>query len=174
MEKRLKHHKAKLVLPSTEFKNSYIEALKEFNEIDGDTIDVKEREKNFDTFLQKLKSDETTYTQDMVPNIQYWLTQENKYIGRGNYRPLLNEKLKFHGGNIGYAVRPSERGKGYALLILQKLLEKARDDGLTEVILTCDNNNIASVKTIEKAKGIFVGTDVDEDRILFNRYIIKL
>lgn len=173
MENNLEHPKPELILPTNEFKNSYIEALKEFNEVDGDTVDVANREKNFDAFLERLRSDTITHN-DVVPNIQYWLTEGNTYIGRGNYRPILNDKLKFRGGNIGYAVRPSERKKGYASLILQKLLEKARADNLSEVMLTCDTDNIASVKTIEKAGGILQSTQPDEHGVSFNRYIINV
>jgi len=57
MENTLEKITPELVLPSDQYKASYIEALKEFNEYDGnrDGIDIEEREQNFNAFLQKLK-----------------------------------------------------------------------------------------------------------------------
>jgi len=109
-----------------------------------------------------------------VPNIQYWLVEGDKYIGRGNYRPTLNENLEFRGGNIGYAIRPTERKKGYATLIMQKLIEKAKADSLKELLITSDSDNMASIGVIEKVGGVLQSTDVDGKGVSFNRYIIKI
>jgi predicted acetyltransferase len=87
-------------------------------------------------------------------SFQYWLVNGNKFIGRIKYRPILNEALKSHGGNIGYKVRPSERGKGYASQMLNEVIKKAKSDGLNEVFMTCDSDNIASIKIIEKSGGV--------------------
>ena len=57
------------------------------------------------------------------------------------------------GGNIGYIIRPSDRGKGCATIQLQLLLEKAKDLGLDRVLVTCRENNIGSKKIIEKCLG---------------------
>jgi predicted acetyltransferase len=174
MENTLEKTTPELVLPSDQYKTSYLEALKEFKEADGDTVDIEEREQNFDVFLQKLKNDETVNDGDKVPNIQYWLVEGDRYIGRGNYRPTLNENLKFRGGNIGYAIRPTERKKGYATLIMQKLIEKAKTDGLKELLVTSDSDNMASIGVIEKVGGVLQNSDVDGKGVSFNRYTIPL
>lgn len=174
MENTLEKTTPELVLPSSQYKTSYIEALKEFNEVDGDTVNTEDRENNFDAFLQKLKDDQTRNDGDKVPNIQYWLVEGDKYIGHGNYRPTLNENLEFRGGNIGYAIRPTERKKGYATLIMQKLIEKAKADGLKELLITSDSDNMASIGVIEKVGGVFQSSDLDDKGIPFNRYTIEL
>lgn len=177
MENGLEKKIPELVLPSDQYKASYIEALKEFNEYDGnrDGIDVEQREKNFDAFLQKLKNDEIVNDGDRVPSTQYWLVDGDKYIGRVNYRPVLNDAFKFRGGNVGYAIRPTERKKGYATLIMQKLIEKAKSDGLKELLITCDSDNGASIAVIEKVGGVLQSMDLDEKKgVSFNRYIIKI
>lgn len=43
-----------------------------------------------------------------------------------NIRLALNERLKKYGGNIGYSIRPTERGKGYKDLLEDiKIMKKA-------------------------------------------------
>ncbi len=58
--------------------------------------------------------------------------------------------------NIYYEIFPAYKRKGYGKKILALGLEKARDMGLKEVILTVNENNIGSVKIIEWSGGIFV------------------
>ena len=57
------------------------------------------------------------------------------------------------GGHVGYAIRPSERGKGYGTIQLRLVLEKAYEMGIKEVLVTCRENNIGSRKTMEKCVG---------------------
>ena len=164
----------RLISPEKAYKDSYIDALYEFEEEEGRPLDPKIREMDFDFFLRKLKEEETLHTEIILPSFQYWLVDGDKYIGRVNYRPILNDAFRFRGGNIGYNVRPTERGKGYATIMLKKSLEKAKADGLSSVLLTCDTDNIPSIKVIEKAGGVFQGTDTSDKGLPFNRYVISL
>jgi predicted acetyltransferase len=163
-----------MVQPDERYKESYIEALKEYREVDGEQIDIEDRERNFDQFLAKLENEKTGSENGKVPSYQYWFVEGSRYIGRLNYRPTLNDTLRFKGGNVGYSVRPSERGKGYATTFLKEAIAFAKADGLSELLLTCNSDNIASIKVIENCGGKFSSDAVDETGIKFNRYIIKL
>jgi predicted acetyltransferase len=175
LENNMEKEKVHLAEPDIRYKDSYIEALHEFSAIDGDThTDIEDREKNFEKYLAKLENDKNA-SEGLVPNIQYWLTDGDKYIGRINYRPELDDNLRFRGGNIGYAIRPSERGKGYASKMMEMIIEKARSEGKKELLVTCDSDNIPSTKVIEKAGGKYLSSDVGgEKNTAFNRYIITL
>jgi len=174
LENNMEKEKVNLVNPDIRYKDSYIEALREFAAIDGNTnVDIEDREKNFESYLQKLENDKIA-TEDKVPSFQYWLTEGDSYIGRINYRPQLDDSLRFRGGNVGYAVRPSERGKGYASKMMEIIIEKAKSEGKKELLMTCDSDNIPSIKTIEKAGGKYINHDVDNKGTPFNRYIITL
>ena len=89
-----------------------------------------------------------------VPATLYWAVVGNKYVGRLDLRHKLTKHLKKFGGNIGYSVMPSERRKGYATEMLRLGLRKAKLMDIRKVLITCDENNIASRKVIEKNGGI--------------------
>ncbi|HWO44907.1 MAG TPA: GNAT family N-acetyltransferase [Methylomirabilota bacterium] len=57
------------------------------------------------------------------------------------------------GGHIGYDVRPSERRRGYGTRLLQMTLPEARRIGLTRVLITADDSNVASWRIIERNGG---------------------
>jgi predicted acetyltransferase len=70
------------------------------------------------------------------------------------------------GGHIGYVVVPEFRRQGYATSILRLSLKIARDKlGISRVLVTCDDDNRGSIRTIEKNGGILEniinGPDLD-------------
>ena len=88
-----------------------------------------------------------------VPCTTFWLVANNtQIIGESRLRHWL-PSLEHEAGNIGYAIRPSGRRKGYGTRILALTLEKVRDLGLNRVLLTCDTDNIGSARIIEKNDG---------------------
>ena len=89
-----------------------------------------------------------------VPQTTYWFVDGGKFVGSVSIRHRLNEKLLQTGGHIGYDIRPSERSKGYGTAILKMALPKARELGITNVLLTCNEANIGSRKIIEANGGI--------------------
>jgi len=78
---------------------------------------------------------------------------DEKVVGCIELRHTLNESLAVIGGHIGYSVVPQERNKGYATMMLKLILKEAKNIGLEKVLLTCDTDNVASCKTIEKCGG---------------------
>ncbi len=84
-----------------------------------------------------------------VPNSTYWLIWEGEsVVGVSNLRHRLTDALRREGGNIGYGIRPSARGQGFATEILRQTLSEAKALGLREVLLTCARSNEPSVRTI--------------------------
>lgn len=156
----------KLIIPSIEYKDSFIEAVKEFQ---NDTnpfslmserykkLSVSELESNFLTHVEKVKSKASgkNIPESFVPETEYWLIDDDKFIGRLSIRHNLTKSLEEIGGHIGYDIRPSQREKGYGTEILKLALPKARDLGLDKVLLTCLETNEASKKIIEKNGGIY-------------------
>ena len=98
----------------------------------------------------KMKSSEDTIPEGLVPSTTYLAVREidNYIVGMIDIRHYLNEFLTQVGGNIGYDVRKSERNKGYAKQMLKLALEKCKDLKMKKVLITCDEDNIASEKVI--------------------------
>ncbi len=63
-------------------------------------------------------------------------------------------------GHIGYTILPAFAGHGYATAALAAMLGVAREAGLPDVIITCDEANHASRRVIEKNGGRLVETFV--------------
>ncbi len=113
---------------------------------------------NFADFLIELKNNKNMklYKPHLVDQTTYILVDDNNHIyGGTNIRHELNDNLLRHGGNIGYLIRPSERGHGYAKLMLKLTLEKCKVLNISKVLITCREENVASAKVIESNSGIY-------------------
>ncbi|WP_422659959.1 GNAT family N-acetyltransferase [Paenibacillus sp. EC2-1] len=98
-------------------------------------------------------------SEGLVPQTIYWFYDENRLIGYGKLRHYLNEKLLEHGGHIGYIIRPTERRKSYGKMVLRELLIKANQKDIDKILLTCNEDNMASRKVIESNNGILSETN---------------
>lgn len=135
------------------------------------------RMEDFDGFLQTLEKNKH---QEFIkpgysPQTTFGVFDDGKLIGGFNLKHELKGNLINHGGNIGYLVRPSERGKGYGTIILGSALKKAKEIGLGRVLVTCREENIGSSRVIEKNGGIYENDYYDEvNGVRFKRYWINL
>ena len=83
--------------------------------------------------------------ENRVPSIQFVLFDKSDHaLGFLSLRLRLNEGLLNHAGHIGYSIRPSERGKGYAKESLQQGLQIAKEKNIKRALVTCSTENPAS------------------------------
>ena len=81
-----------------------------------------------------------------------------RVVGRVSIRHQLDDRMRAIGGHIGYAVVPEFRRRGCATAMLRRSLEYARGRlGLERVLLTTDDTNAGSIRTIEGCGGVFAG-----------------
>ncbi|MFC4138714.1 MULTISPECIES: GNAT family N-acetyltransferase [unclassified Microbacterium] len=111
-----------------------------------------------------------------VPCDYYWITDGDEVVGFIAFRRELNDFLRRVGGHIGYSVRPSRRREGIVKTALAMVLEKARADGYDRVMITCDDDNPGSFRTIEGAGGVLQDViDASENgHPLLRRYWVAL
>lgn len=89
-----------------------------------------------------------------VPATALFAFVGGEIVARLSLRHTLNDFLRKIGGHIGYGVMPAHRRKGYASRMLKESLPIAKKLGLDRVLVTCDNENVGSFKTIEAAGGV--------------------
>ena len=150
-----------LVKPNLSYADEIIkykeESLKESPLINGSA--GLNRFSSIEDWLEELKkrSSEATVPEGLVPSSTYLGVREkdNYIVGMIDIRHYLNKYLTQVGGNIGYSVRKSERNKGYAKRMLKLALEKCKDLKIKKVLITCDEDNIASEKVILSANAKF-------------------
>ncbi len=130
---------------------------------------------NFPLLMQKLEdfSNGIGLNDKQVENSTYWLVESNRVIGAVNIRHRLNDYLLKFDGHIGLGIRPSDRCKGYATVMLALALEKTKIMGMDKVLITCNKDNIASEKTIIKNGGVFDSEEIEDSGNIVRRFWIK-
>jgi predicted acetyltransferase len=113
---------------------------------------------SFARYLEVLEEQERGIglpTRHHVPSTFLLAFRDHRVVGRTSIRHYLNERLERIGGHIGYVVVPEFRSRGYATEILRQSLELARDRlGLRRALVTCDDDNVASRRVIERNGGV--------------------
>lgn len=96
-----------------------------------------------------------------VPQTTFWLVRDRfRVLGESRLRHTLTPSLHIEGGHIGYFIRRSERRQGYGIEILARMLDEARAIALDRVLVTCDRDNVGSVRIIEENGGQWSGEGV--------------
>ena len=105
-----------------------------------------------------------------VPSIQFVSFDDvGRALGFLNLRLRLNEGLLNYAGHIGYSIRPSERGKGYAKETLRQGLQVAKEKNIKKALVTCSVNNPASRAVILANGGL-----IEDVRNGVERYWIEV
>ena len=90
-----------------------------------------------------------------VPAVQLVaFARDGQAVGFLNLRLRLSAYLLEEGGHIGYSIRPSERGKGYAKETLRQGLQVAKEKNIKKALVTCSVNNPASRAVILANSGL--------------------
>ena len=89
-----------------------------------------------------------------VPATMFFAVVAGDVVGRVHIRHALTPSLLRVGGHIGYGVRPAFRRNGYATQMLRLGLEELDALGVARVLVTCDDSNVASIRTIERNRGV--------------------
>ncbi|AKU16074.1 GNAT family N-acetyltransferase [Luteipulveratus mongoliensis] len=169
----------RLIPPTTDLQDAWFEAVDEF---DGARLhgfstmrwDLDELRSTdvFASFVATQHRARTEPEAGFVPATLYWIVDDlepERVLGSLSLRHELNDFLLEEGGHIGYGVRPSARGRGVATGALRASLDQARALGLDRVLVTCDDDNVASRRTIVGSGGVL--EDVRNGR---ERYWIDL
>ncbi len=150
--------------PSLDLRRSWAEAVAEYGEEfmhgsglwEFDNLDTTED--GCATVVAHLLAQEdhaTELPEKMVHCSYFWITEDGEFVGYLALRHSLTPWLLEEGGHIGFSVRPSRRRQGHARRALALSLIEAKALGLDRVLVTCDDDNEGSRRTIEACGGVF-------------------
>ncbi|HSR03021.1 MAG TPA: GNAT family N-acetyltransferase [Proteiniclasticum sp.] len=134
---------------------------------------ARRRGLTYDAWKNEAERLEIEAPSDMVTAHVWFLMSEGRILGAIALRDTLNDYLRGVGGHIGYGVRPSERRKGYADLMLKEVLVLSLERGMKRVLITCNQGNTGSEKVIIRNGGKLENVIEDGDEMVA-RYWIKL
>lgn len=177
---------AELVSPSVAFRASYLAAMADFVAEGRGAPDersalayniqrfgsVWHTDEGFQSFVDTLAAEgdpSVPVSGDWVHQSTFWWVDDVDYLGSIRLRHSLTPWLLDEGGHIGYDVAPAHRLRGHGTAMLGAVLPKARDLGLTSVLITCDADNVGSRKIIESNGGVY-----EDERNGKLRYWVKL
>lgn len=156
----------------------YTNYIEEWEQSGEKIVPAASRRNNnsFNDLIETWNENETDvmYAKDFAQSTLYFMIDsDGRIYGAIHLRHELNNGLLQRGGHIGYGIRPCERRKGYASTMLGLLLKLIKPKSYERVLATCDDDNIASIKTIERNNGIL------QDKVmvkgsLIRRYWIQL
>lgn len=125
---------------------------------------------SYEAWLLQIQADLTRDEGGFVPATTYFALMDGEVVGTLQIRHKLNDYLLNQGGHIGYGVAPSKRRQGIATAMLRQALVICDGLEIHRVLITCDRDNIASAKTIEKGGGIFENEFLQVNGNIVKRY----
>lgn len=164
-----------LIRPLTRVHQSFVEAMMEFRAegrgaASDDTMIGSEIRRYgdrwadpaiFADYVAALRADteeDAPRPDGHVPCTTLWYVEDDHYLGRLAIRHRLTPRLLEWAGHIGYDVRPTARRRGHATAMLFAALPIAYRLGIDRVLITCDEDNIASEKVIRNGGGEYEDT----------------
>jgi predicted acetyltransferase len=169
-----------LIEPSLDFEADFLAMAREYLAAGAprEKPGYEEAMKDFAAYVRKQQdmARGLNLAPGLVPQTTFWLIHDGRAIlAMSRLRHRLTPKLEQDGGHLGYGTRPSERRRGYGTLICALTLAKARALGLGRVLLTCNVDNAASARIIEKNGGVLQDlVRCEESGVLNRRYWIEL
>ncbi|WP_410769421.1 GNAT family N-acetyltransferase [Fontibacillus sp. BL9] len=168
----------RLVKPQIEFKAAYLDFYQEWKQSGEDMVPwvIGKDPGDFQDMLDFLSNNEKGIgiPEGWVPDSTFWLVNDlSRVLGAVNIRHRLSDFLLHAGGHIGYGIRPSERNKGYASVLLKLALLEAKQLGISDTLVVCDADNIGSEKTIIANGGKPDSVYIEENGNVIKRYWIR-
>lgn len=155
-----------LVAPHVKYRDSYLAGFGELTSDDerlawlylGMSAPLDTAHNDFDAYVSTLLRRRTVPPPGFVCDTVLWAILDDELVGRISLRHELNDFLSRWGGHIGYIVRPSYRRRGIATEMLRQMLRTQGAKDIGRLLITCDEGNVASEKTIISNGGVYEST----------------
>ena len=164
------------VLPTEQHRTDVLAFYDEMEKSGGSCIGIGHY-KNYDLWLTGMQNRRAgkNLPDGYVRENFYLCYEGSRIVGVFSLKFELTDFLLNYGGHIGYATRPSDRGRGIATQMLKQGLALARAFGMARILCICDNDNYASEKVILNNGGVFEDERFDPDEnVTVKRFWIPL
>ncbi len=153
---------ARLIVPSAEFIAAYIEA----QQASGAALSTMPRILHH--YIATANAQKSAYQ-------QLWMVAGSSVVGRVSLRPQIGTAPDELTGHIAYEVFPAFRRRGFGHRALALGMDELRKQGVGDLLLLCEEDNLASVKIIEAAGGRLEKTVPHRDfpHRLIRRYWVR-
>ena len=94
--------------------------------------------------------------ENYLPSVTFWALSGTRVAGVVNIRKGLNDALRDYGGNAGFMLSTSFRGRKLSIPLIARTLEKAAELGIAPVLMTCIDENIPSLSALKKFPAVKV------------------
>jgi|GEM_PF-1552594 len=151
-------HDFSLVPPHSRYRDTVLEAAREMHPEGWMlTLDPAWKDHEFSRYVEDLEARRQLRNDTQVPDTTYWAVCNGEYLGRITVRHEINIWVGSVGGHVGYEVRPKFRRRGLGAAMLKKFIPILRDMNFVQVLITCDEDNLASRKVAESAGARYAG-----------------
>ena len=152
-----------LVEPTEQWRPAFLDMARECSAAGDHRYDLALDD--FGAYLNKIVEGRRTESlpPGWVPGTEFWLEEAGRVLACVRLRFWLTPELEREGGHIGYDVRPSMRRRGYGTAVLRLVLPLVRQHGIARVRITCDADNIGSIKIIERNGGVLDSEEMSPD-----------
>ena len=164
-----------LVTPTVEYEKSYRSYIRELGSSERYPFTLDFEFDDFPTLVTRLHNCSLgiDLPDGWVPHTTFWLVEDGEIVGVSSLRHRMTDRLKRLGGHIGFGVRPSAQGRGVAKELLRRTLIEAGHLGISEVLVICLKDNIASSSVIRANGGKLESEySAPEYSGLLQRYVI--
>ena len=141
----------RLILPTTLVRDSYLQGETETAIAEGLPTDWLEKAAaDFAGFVAQRRAVRELWG---VPVTELWFVEGTDYLGTVIVRHRLTPALERAGGHIGYHVVPGYRRRGHATQMLVQAKLVCLELGLSQILVTCAEDNLGSRRVIEANGG---------------------
>jgi predicted acetyltransferase len=145
--------------PAAEWVSSYLDFLGEIAALGERVWPARpEPAESWGGFVARLLREEVAPDPPQVRQTTYWATVGSTVVGHIGLRHRLSPELAEFGGHIGYTVRPSHRGRGFAKEMLRQVLRTPKAKEIGRLLLTCAPDNVVSNRVIQANGGVLERT----------------
>ena len=144
-----------LIKPTVEYEKSYQSYIRELGSSERYPFTLDFESDDFPALVTRLNNCSLGMglPDGGVPHTTFWLVEDGEIVGVSSLRHRMTDRLERLGGHIGFGVRPSAQGRGVAKELLRRTLREAGHLGMSEVLVICLKNNIASSRVIRANGG---------------------